>query len=85
MGIGIVAVGGVLVVMLGVSVHAAVTLPPDAPVRSAEGQPRAGRVRNWQPKRVALALSFGAAVVVYACILAVVGMAGWSNGRLRRP
>jgi len=78
--IGAVAVGSVLLlVMLGVSVYAAVTLPPGAqvPIRL-----RLGGYSNWQPKRVALALWSGSAVVVYVAILVIVGMAGWSNGRL---
>jgi hypothetical protein len=80
MGIGAVAVGSVLlVVMLGVSVHAAVTLPPGAQVPISR---RLGGYRNWQPKRVGLALWSGGAVVVYVAILVIVGMAGWSNGRL---
>ncbi len=79
MGIGAVAVGSVLlVVMLGISVYAAVTLPPGArvPVRL-----RLSGYSNWQPKRLALGLWAGSAVVVYLAILAIVVAAGW-NGRL---
>jgi hypothetical protein len=80
MGIGAVAVGSVLlVVMLGVSVYAAVTLPHGAQVPVRRGL---GGYSNWQPKRVGLALWSGGAVVVYVAILVIVGMAGWSNGRL---
>jgi hypothetical protein len=80
MGIETVAVGSVLlVVMVGVSVRAAVTLPPSAQVPVGRGL---RGYRNWQPKRVALTLWSGSAVVVYVAILVVVGMAGWSNGRL---
>ena len=85
MGIGAVAVGGVLlVVMLGVSVHAAVTLPPGAqvPISRRLVSRGLGGYKNWQPKRVALALWSGSAMVVYLAILAIVGAAGWSNGRL---
>jgi hypothetical protein len=78
LGIGAVAVGSVLLVaMLGVSVYAAVTLSPGAQVPISG---RLGGYRNWQPKRTALALWSGSALVVYAAILVVVGMAGWSNG-----
>lgn len=79
MGIETVAAGSVLLmVMLGVSLYAAVTLSPGAQVPISRGL---GGYRNWQPKRVALALWSGGAVVVYVAILVVVGMAGWSNGR----
>jgi hypothetical protein len=79
MGIGAVAVGGVLlVVMLGVSVYAAVTLTPGAQVPIRLGL---GGYSSWRPKRVALALWSGSAVVVYVAILAIVVAAGW-NGRL---
>jgi hypothetical protein len=79
LGIGAVAVGSVLlVVMLGISVRAAVTLSPGAQVPISG---RLGGYRNWQPKRVALALWSGSGVVVYAAILVIVGTAGWSNGR----
>ena len=77
MGIGAVAVGSVLlVVLLGISVYAAVTLSPGTQVPISG---RLGGYRNWQPKRVALAVWSLSAVVVYAAILVIVGMAGWSN------
>ncbi|MGH3245989.1 MAG: hypothetical protein ACRDOI_07225 [Trebonia sp.] len=77
MGIETVAVGGVLLVaMLGVSQRAAVTLPPGAQVPITGVL---GGYRNWQAKRVALTLWSGSAVVVYAAILVIVGMSGWSN------
>lgn len=74
MGIETVAVGSVLLVMMvGVSVRAAVTLPPSAQVPINRGL---RGYRNWQPKRAALALWSGGAVVVYAAILLVV----WAPG-----
>jgi hypothetical protein len=79
MGIGAVAVGSVLlVVMLGVSVYAAVTLPPRAQVPIRRGL---RGYNKWQPKRVALSLWSGSALVVYVGILAIVVAAG-PNGRL---
>jgi hypothetical protein len=79
MGIGAVAAGSVLlVVMLGVSVYAAVTLPLGAQVPVRRGL---GGYSNWQPKRVALALWSGSVVVIYVAILAMVVAAGW-NGRI---
>jgi hypothetical protein len=79
MDIGAMAIGSVLLVaMLGVSVYAAVTLPPGALVPVHRGL---GGYNNWQPKRVALVLWSGIAVAIYVIILATAGAAG-PNGRL---
>lgn len=69
-----------LAATLGVSSYAAVTLPPDAQLPVHHG---VGGYGNWQPKRAALALWSGAAVVVYVLLLVLVlGTAGASSSKL---
>jgi hypothetical protein len=73
-----VAAGSVLLVaMLGVSAYAAVTLPPGAQVPVRFGP---GGYGSWRPKRTALALWSGSAVVIYAVDLAAAAEASSAKG-----
>jgi hypothetical protein len=64
------------------ALDAGITLPAGAQVPISG---RLGGYRNWQPKRAALALSFGSAVIVYGPSSS---SSGWTGGRIggsRRP
>ncbi len=71
---GSVIAGSVLLVaMIAVAGYAAVTLPADAQVPVHYG---IGGYNNWQPKRVAVALWAGVAVLLYVLILVTAAAAG---------